>query len=225
MKSKNNRFKDANALVDSKIDALFQYQEKSKKPMMKKGGKLKPSYVDGTPSVFGDDPEELAAAYGFTDVGTAAKQSKVGQFLSTIDKDKLGTQLATFTPNVVNTFLQKKLKGPNTPALETTTRLKKIDPTAQITETAGDYKMALDTLSRGTGQGAALGSNIGNILAKKMSATNQIYGAVNNQNAQIQNQEAFLNQQTRARNVERINQFGQGMADFENRKKMMSSVS
>lgn len=222
MKGKSKRFDKANELVDSKVDALFDYQERSKaKQALKKGGKLK-AKLDPGGSLYGDDEDELRAAYGtsappITQAGVTATNTNSG-----LNPDWL-TGLATVGPNIVNSFLQKRLKGPAAPALESTTRLKRINPNAQLTETAGDYSKALDAVTKNTAQGSNVGSNIGNLLAKKLGANNQMFGLNNRENAQIQSQEAFLNQQTKARNTERVNQYTQGMADLDNKKLQMSS--
>lgn len=219
MKGTRKRFDKANGLVDSKIDALFSYQEKSKKQAMKKGGKMKAKLTPGG-SLYGDDEDELRAAYGTSappqvDVKTAASTPGLNP--------ELLTGLATVGPNIVNSFLQKRLKGPAAPVMETSARLKKVSPNAELAETAGDYKLALDTITKNTAQGSAVGSNVGNVLAKKLRANNQMFGQNNQLNAQIQNQETFMNQQTRARNVGRLNEYNQGLADLDNKKLQMSS--
>jgi len=240
MKGTSKRFDKANKLVDSKVDALFDYQERSKKQAMKKGGKMKPKFELGTPSLYGDDEDELRAAYGTSapsledaspwlgtngastgKSGLVSKGNNPNSF--NFNPEQALTGLATVGPNIVNSFLQKRLKGPAGPVMETSTRLKRINPNAQLTEAAGDYNQAVTAVTRGTAQGSALGSNIGSLLSKKLGANNQMFGQNNQLNAQIQNQESFLNQGVKARNVGRLNEFNQGMADLDNKKLQMSS--
>jgi len=224
MKGTSKRFDKANGLVDSKIDALFNYQEKSKKQAMKKGGKIKlapgglfPDPLEGElERIQGTSKDRMAVA------ANNIAPTQVGKDPMTLNPELL-TGLATVGPNIVNSFLQKRLKGPAAPVMETSARLKKVSPNAELAETAGDYKLALDTITKNTAQGSAVGSNAGNVLAKKLRANNQMFGQNNQLNAQIQNQETFMNQQTRARNVGRLNEFNQGLADLDNKKLQMSS--
>jgi hypothetical protein len=130
---------------------------------------------------------------------------------------------ATFAPNVANAFLQKKLKGPAAPQLETTTKLQRIDPSAQLAETGRQANMTNSLITRNTSQGSNLSSSLGSILAKRLSANNQIHGQTQNINAGIQVNEAQLNQGVKARNTERTNSFMNDVNSFTNKKLAMTS--
>lgn len=130
---------------------------------------------------------------------------------------------ATFAPNIVNAFLQRKLKGPAAPRLENNLKLDRVDPSAQLADAARQANMANNLITRNTAQGANLASSVGSILAKRLAANNQIYGQNQALNANIQGTEAQLNQNVQARNIERSNAFKNNQVDFQNAKLRMTS--
>lgn len=136
---------------------------------------------------------------------------------------KAANTAVTIAPNVVNAFLQRKLKGPRSPMLETDLRLDRVDPSAQLADASRAANMATRLVTTNTSQGSNLTSSVGSILAKRLAANNQIYGQNQAINAQIQGQEASLNQGVRARNTERINAFRGNQVDFANKKLQMTS--
>lgn len=140
-----------------------------------------------------------------------------------LDWGNIGNTAVTVAPNVVNAFLQKRLKGPATPSLETDLKLQRMSADPQLAETARAYQQAKGVITANTSQGSNLTSAVGNLLSKRLSAQNQLYGDINNLNTQIGNQEAGMNQAVRARNIERTNQFKNNQVDFANRKLAMTS--
>lgn len=130
---------------------------------------------------------------------------------------------ATVAPNVTNAFLQKRLKGPKAPQLETDLRLQRVDPSAQLAETARQANMINSSISKNTSQGSNLSSSLGLVLAKRLATNNQIYGQNQQINAQIQGNEAQINQASRARNASRINEFRGNQVDFANKKVQLTS--
>lgn len=143
--------------------------------------------------------------------------------LKNADWGKIGNTAATVAPNIVNAFLQRKLKGPAAPSLENELKLGRVDPSAQLAENARQASMTNKLITSNTAQGANLSSSLGSVLAKRLAANNQIYGQNQAINTQIQNQEAVLNQGIRARNAERQTGFRNNQVDFKNRKLMMTS--
>jgi hypothetical protein len=140
-----------------------------------------------------------------------------------INWNKAGTQLATYGPNIVNSFLQSKLKGPAAPTLETGTKLDRVDPSAQLAGNARQARNATKTLRNSVGQSSDLISATGSLLSRRLAADNAVIG--NNQavNAEIQGREAMVNQGVKARNAERLSGFKQLQSDFANRKLQMTS--
>lgn len=130
---------------------------------------------------------------------------------------------ATVAPNITNAFLQKRLKGPKAPRLETNLKLQRLSPEAQLADASRQANLANSLITSNTAQGSNLAGSLGSVLSKRLANSNQIYGQVNNANASIQAQEAQLNQGIQARNTERLNGFNQNQVDFNNRKLMMTS--
>jgi hypothetical protein len=131
---------------------------------------------------------------------------------------KAGTQLATYGPNVVNSFLQSRLRGPAAPTLETGVKLDRIDPSAQLASNARQASNAARTVRNGVAQSSDLISATGSLLAKRLAADNAVIGQNQATNAEIQGREALVNQGVRARNAERLTGFNQAKKDFTNKK-------
>jgi hypothetical protein len=144
---------------------------------------------------------------------TVSKSSKKG---FDFDVDKGITTAATFAPNLVSSVAQRKLKGPATPQLETTTRLQRMSANDQLANADRQGLLADQLIKNNTAQGSDIASATGNILAKKLASKNQIYGENQRVNAAIQGQEAALNTQIRARNTERMNDFNNASNEFSN---------
>lgn len=142
---------------------------------------------------------------------------------SSFDWEQAGTTAAMVAPNITNAFLQKRLKGPASPNLEVKNKLKKFTPDAAIASQNRLFNQAQTAIQRGTAQSSDLGAATGSLLAKRLAAQNETYGAVNNLNANIQNQEAQLNAGIGARNTERVNTYNQGVSDFINKKLQLTS--
>lgn len=185
-----------------------------KKPSFAKGGPdLTGQAIDpatGLPVATGD------SAYNYNDV--RGQNPNAG-----LNLQRGITGLATFAPNLVNSVLQKRLKGPAAPRLESLTKLQRVKPDAQLADNARSYSQATNVIKNNTAQGADIASATGSLLAKKFASSNQIYGQNQQMNAQIQGQEAFLNQGVRARNVERDNQYRNDTNDFSNKKVQLTS--
>lgn len=130
---------------------------------------------------------------------------------------------STFAPNIANSFLQKKLKGPAAPQLESITRFERVNPNAQLADTARQANMTNSLIMKNTSQGSNLSSSLGSVLAKRLAANNQIHGQTQNINAGIQANEAQLNQGVKARNTERTNSFRNDVNSFSNKKLAMTS--
>ena len=130
---------------------------------------------------------------------------------------------ATYAPNIVNAFLQKKLKGPYAPMKEGRTRLSKFNADGQLAESARDYGTARALVAKGTTQSSDLAAATGSLLARRLNNNNQIYGNLNNLNNQVQNQEAQMNASVQARNVDRTNDYNNNVVDFQNKKLQMTS--
>jgi len=139
------------------------------------------------------------------------------------DMQPLLTTAATFGPNLNNALLQKRLKGPKAPQLESAVQLKKINPNAQLADVNRAYNQAKEVITSNTSQGSNLASSIGNLMAKRVAGQNQVYGQTNQINTSIQNQQAGLNQGVKARNAGRINDFQDSVVNFQNKKLQLSS--
>ncbi len=133
------------------------------------------------------------------------------------------TGIATYAPNIVNAFLQKKIKGPRDPKLENQTRLERVSARPQLASAARATNQAQKAITSGTAGAGNLASATGNLLAKRLEAENQIYGNVNNQNIGIGNQEASMNQAVGARNIDRTNRFRENLVEFQNKKLQLTS--
>ncbi len=145
-----------------------------------------------------------------------AKQNK-------FDWGQAANMAVTTAPNVANALLQRKLKGPATPQLETDVRLGRMNADAQLASANRAFNQAQAVVTKNTGQGSNLTSAVGNLLAKRLEGQNQTYGQLNNLNTQIGNQETGMNQGIRARNAERISGYKNAQADFSNRKLGLTS--
>lgn len=314
MKSKNLRFKDANSLIDNKLDTLYNYQESTKtnevKESFKKGGTIhiKPENkgkFNATKKKTGKSTEELthsknpvtkkraifaqnAKKWRHADGGTlddkltnlniftegpvndslqnmynkvpnfgtmiplggargegSLTNSNTSQLLNwkdpfstkklsgirtsmlptstepgsqSLNWSKAGTQLATYGPNLLNSFLQSKLQGPAAPTLETGVKLDRVDPSAQLASNARQAANAGKTVRSGVAQSSDLISATGSLLSKRLAADNQVMGQNQALNAEIQGREAITNQGVRARNAERLTGFSQSKKDFANKK-------
>lgn len=252
MKSKNKRFADANSLLDSKLDELFNYQEATKKPSMKKGGKLGKAdggKLDQIQNWLNTDynlqdkmgamqprlatsnqvqaPVQTGLGSGPTTMpvlgGKLGEMANATPEASGTNWSKVGTQVATYAPNVVNAFLQSKLKGPASPTLESGLKLDRVDPSANLSAANRSFTTANKAVKRGVSQSSDLLAATGNLLSKKLTADNAIYGQNQALNAEIQGREAFMNQGVKTRNTERTNQFRQDKVDFSNRKKQLTA--
>lgn len=135
----------------------------------------------------------------------------------------LATGLATFGPNLLSSVMQKKLKGPAAPQLETGIKLNRFSVDPQLQEANRQFSTAQRVIQRGTAQGSDLIAGTGSLLAKKLSAQNQIYGQINQVNSDVANKEAILNQGSRVRNAERITNFRNDTNDFANKKIQLST--
>lgn len=232
----------SNEISYDKAMEIYDKQEQKFKKSFKKGGKMsvnqstKPKYQDGTESIFkGNLP--LASVpmlptkvdlqgNPLTKVGTPLRQGFTAPATETnpkFDWQNLITQTATFGPNIAAAALQRKLKGPKHPVLETGVKLKRLSPDAQLAAAAQQTRQAQGIISKNTAQGSDLASATGSLLARRLSAQNQIFGDINNANAQIQAQEAQINQGVKARNAERITGFRDNKVQFNNKLQQLSS--
>lgn len=145
-----------------------------------------------------------------------AKQNK-------FDWGQAANMAITTAPNVANALLQRKLKGPASPQLETDVRLGRVNADAQLASANRAFNQAQAVVTKNTAQGSNLTSAVGNLLSKRLEAQNQTYGDLNNLNTQIGNQEVGMNQGIRARNAERISGYKNAQAEFSNRKLGLTS--
>ncbi len=193
-----------------------------------KGGKLKRKLRWGDEDLLNENagqpttgiqPGEAVLEDGFAGVTGKKKGFQLPENFG----QKLGTGLATFGPNVLNQILQSRLKGPASPTLENTTRLDRIDPRAQLAAARNATGQAQQSIKSNTAGAGNFASATGSLLSKRLGAENQIYGQTNQINTQIGNQEAMLNQATKARNNMRINDYNQNTLDFKNKKLQLTS--
>lgn len=221
----------------------FLRDRNMKKPLKARGGKLKPKYLFGTEDLI-DPPGGVKKKPLFklpapintsefttvannldtqpvTDIGSGPTLNQPAK--SNFDINKGINTLATFAPNLINTALQKRLKGPPEPSLERATTLKRVSAHPQLASADRAYNQAAETIKSGTAGAGNLASATGNLLAKRLEAENQIFGNVNQQNIGISNQEASMNQAVGARNVERMNRFGENKTEFANKKLQLTS--
>lgn len=200
---------------DNKERTMAKYRYTDLKGGLKTGGyvKSKPAYEEGGP--FSHTTNRGVMDDGFADsVGVPGQQYDWQSGLNAA---------ATVAPNIVSAFLQRKLKGPAAPQLENNVSLNRVDPSAQLAEASRQSNMANKLITRNTAQGANLASSIGSVLAKRLSANNQIYGQNQAINAQIGNAEAQMNIGVGARNTDRGNAFRNNQVDFNNAKLRMTS--
>lgn len=137
--------------------------------------------------------------------------------------DTVNSTLGTFGPNLVNGLLTNALPSPPTPNLENSVNLQRFSANGQLAETSRQANLTNRNIKQNTAQAGNYASNIGAVMAKRLSANNQINQNVNNQNAQVQGQEAMINSGIQARNVERINQ--NKMYGVERKNTQLSSYS
>lgn len=203
--------------------AKHRYTDLTEKTGLSKGGvKPKPVYETGGRT----DPKRGGPRYsGDYELPTNMDNNSGGFNLNFGDADwgKIGNTVATVAPNIVNAFLQRKLKGPAAPVLENEIKLGRVDPSAQLAENARQASMTNKLITSNTAQGANLSSSLGSVLAKRLAANNQIYGQNQAINTQIQNNEALINTGVRGRNADRQTGFRNNEVDFKNRKLMMTS--
>lgn len=206
----NNAYKMLDAQkVRSKLGV-----NKEGKPAFKKGGvKPKPVYDKGGPFSGWEDPNSIRED-GFAGVGPEKQGFNWGQ---------AANSAATVAPNILNAYLQKKLKGPASPTLETDIRLDRIDPAAQLAENTRQAGAANSLILKNTAQGANITSSIGSVMAKKLASNNQVYGQTQAINADIQGREAMINQGVRARNAMSTNRFKDDLVGFANKKLQLTS--
>lgn len=199
-----------------------------------KGGKIKkvhggffddpkkPLGMPGMPPNPGFDLQFEPGKIQPTDIGSGPTLNKPTN--NTADILQKGvTAMATFAPNLISTNLQRRLKAPIAPQLESMTTLKKINPAAQLAGASRAYGQAKEVIGANTAQGSNLASATGNLLAKRLEAENQIHGQTQQMNIGIQNQEAALNQGAKARNTERMNRFNDDNVNFKNKKLQLTS--
>lgn len=221
--------------------------EVMKKFNLKKGGKIKGAYANG--GLTGKDflrdlkqnEEDLAFYNKYTsNLGTDTglrpidtsnlefprETASTPRMKNSISQDQIldgVSTISTLLPNIINTRLQKKLKGPARPLQESSIQLKRIDPTAQLNSVNRASKQAQGVVRANTAQSSNLVSSLGSILSKRLEAENQVFGQTNNMNTQISNQESFTNLGTRAKNIDRLNQFNADDINFKNRKLGLTS--
>lgn len=220
MKTDKTGFDGYNDMIDAKLDRLFTYQETSKKPAMKKGGKLKSAYQPG--GIIEDDmldphftEEEMA---DFT-----SNPSLVTDEKTPINWSRVGTNAAAFAPNIANMFLQSRLAGPPDPILERKVNLDRLRADDQLAANTSAFRQAQKLLTSNTQQGSNFASSLGSMLAKRFESSNQILGELQRSNAAIQAQEAGMNVGIGARNAERIQKARENRVDFRNKKLQMTS--
>lgn len=177
----------------------------------RKGGKIKGAYANGTPDI--DDP--MATATSAT-TATIPKDNS-------INWGKGFTQLATFGPNIINAGLANQLPPAPVPTLEPRVNFERVNANDQLTANSRQSINAGKQIRQSTGQAGNIASNLGSVLSRRLSADNEVRGSVNRQNSQIQMNEAYLNNMTGARNVERIN--AQKMQNVQRKNAQISSLS
>ncbi len=181
----------------------------------------KPKRVGG--GLIGSDLGKIKQPDWTLDMANRQATAPMGNTSNQFNWQNASTQLATFAPNITNAFLQKKLKGPAAPFQESGTNLQRFSAEPQLAQSTRDFRQAQGIINKGTAQGSDLAAATGSLLAKRLNNNNQIYGQTNQLNAQVANQEAYLNQGTKARNAQRINQFRGDQVDFQNKKTQLSS--
>lgn len=241
-KSKTPRFGQANERIEGKLDELFAHQEatnpENKGVSLEDGGMIT---TDGNSSSLG--PGAFQSNYGkkvkgklkakhlrtpkkgFDDGGTvestgASATKKIKNGLGAGGWADLATTVA---PNIVNAYLQTKLKGPIAPQLVTHTKFERADPSAQLADLDRDSTAANELITRNTAQASSLTSAIGSQTAKKANAKNQIYGQTQFLNSRIQNNEAGLNFARKSQNADRTTGFLNEQVHFGNKKLQMTS--
>lgn len=133
------------------------------------------------------------------------------------------SQLATFAPNALNAMLTNQLPAAPAPALESRTNFDRININDQL---AGNSRHAINAakqIKQGTAQAGNVSSNLGSIFSRRIAGDNDAIGGANRQNAQIQMNEAYLNQNAGARNTERIN--NQKFQNVQRKNTQLSNMS
>lgn len=208
--------------VDLRPPGLKEYREKKQK-------EFDAFYEESMTNIekankqFGSGSKQHKAAIDNYINSKPKSKHKWGDYINEDTLSSGASTAATYLPNLFTASTINKLKGPATPSLEQTVRLKRLSPDAQLAAAAQQTRQAQGVINKNTAQGSDLASATGMLLAKRLNAQNQIYGDINAGNAQIQGQEAQINQGTKARNAERITNYKQSQVDFENMKKRLKT--
>lgn len=223
MRSSTGNYNKGRIFDDDPFVELMQNSDKKadlrqlfSKSTMRKGGKLKPKLDSGGPLAGINLNEPYEDGFAESTVSKSPNNNK--KLLGT-----LGVGALAVAPNIVSGILQKRLKGPKSPSLETSIKLDRLDPAAQLAEASRQSNMATRLVTSNTAQGSNLGSSVGSLLGKRLSATNQIYGQNQSLNAEIQGREALINSNIKARNTERTNMFKDNQVAFHNKKLQMTT--
>lgn len=194
----------------------------------KKGGKLKPrldkaGYLDVAMPDKVAAPFDIASRLKDVPAGEQTFWKKTSDTLGNIDYNKVGIQAATYGPNVTNALLQSKLKGPASPILEYSSKLKTFSADPQLAENTRQYKQAQNVINKNTGQASNLTSATGSLLAKKFASDNAIKGDINRLNTEIGNRQAEIDMSVRSRNASKLQSYNQASRDFKNKKLQLTS--
>lgn len=205
---------------DGKKNALNPSSSTQYKAARAKGGKLRMSLAGQLPDApqFVADPSKMA-----TTISKNPQINYYGKQGSGFDMNKAGTQLATYLPNLINLGLTSQIPPAPEPTLEPRVDLQRVNANDQLAENSRQANNAGRQLSQSTAQAGNVASGKGSILARRFYADNAVHGDVNRQNAQIQGNEAFLNQGVKARNTDRTNM--QKFQNVERKGKQLSAYS
>lgn len=186
----------------------------------KKGGKI--GYDGGGQKATWDEDSQ-GMVYDQFSGANATNPNVTGSGLPKLNLQQGMATAATFAPNLVNSFLQKRLQGPASPQMEQATRLDRVDPSYQYAQADNDFNKINTLMTRNTAQAGNLTSALGSNLSRKLQANNQIAGQTQHINAGIQGNEAFINMQKQARNADRSTGFRNAQVEFGNKKLQMTS--
>jgi hypothetical protein len=168
-----------------------------------------PQYKNVFDFQFGNKQQDPMSFNTWGDDPVAAKKK--------FDWKGLGTNVATYAPDLINMALTASLPKPPKPRFELTKKLSRVNPDAALAENARITTNLGKSLTKTTSQAGIAASNLGALLAKRLSGDNAVRSEYNRLNAQIQGQEASLNTGIGARNTERMNDYLRSKLERKNR--------
>lgn len=189
---------------------------------MKKGGRITKGAYDfgGTIATAG---QSIGRKIKPGNWGATTNEDLFGDGNEPKDYSKGITNLATYAPNLINMGLNNQLPSAPTPNLESRTNFQRVNANDQLAANSRHSIQAGKQITNNTAQAGNAASNLGAVLSRRLAADNDVHGSTNRQNAQIQMNEAFINQGIGARNTERLNL--QKMQNVQRKTMQLSSLS